>query len=109
MIPFADISRLFARNLYNKSCIEIDFCVAGFPDYQNCWMGKMPDHLDKSKEVYWFGLVPDGSQAYDFDNYSDFANAPVFDGKSLKQVWDRVELFSIDGCDPERRIKDLVY
>ena len=108
MISFDDITKLFARDLNNKFCIEIDFCVAGLSDYQDCWMGKMPDRFDKRKEIYWFGLAPDGSKAYDYDNYSDFVNALVFDGKSLKQVWDRVELFSIDGCDPETRIRDLL-
>ena len=108
MISFDDITKLFAIDLKNKSCIEIEFCVAGLSDYQNCWMGKMPDEFRKHKEVYWFGLSSDGSKAYDYDNYSDFSNALVFDGKSLKQVWDSVELVSIDGCDPEVRIKDLL-
>ena len=114
-ILFDDITKIFSFNVKNKFCIEIEFCVAGFPNYQNCWMGKMPNKLVKKKdkfcrgeEVYWFGLSPDGSKAYDYDNYYDFSNAPVFDGKTLKQVWDCVELLSIDGCDPEMRIKDLL-
>ena len=72
-------------------------------------MGKIPDKFEKRKEVYRFGLTPDGSKIYDYDNYSDFSNALVFDGKSLKEVWDSVELLSVDGLEPETRIKDLLY
>ena len=115
MISFDDITKLFSLDIKNKYCIEIEFCVSELADYQNCWMGKMPNKLLRKKdrfwdgkEVYWFGLATDGSKAYDYDNYSDFSNAPVFDGKSLKQVWNQVELLSIDGCDPEMRIKDLL-
>ena len=115
MISFDDITKLFAMDLKSKYCIEIEFRVADFPDYAYCYMGKMPkkplsekDSFRSGEEVYWFGLAPDGSKGYDFDNLSDFLNAPVFDGKSLKQVWDRVELLSIDGFDPETRIKTLL-
>ena len=115
MISFDDITKLFAIDLNKKNCIEIEFSVAGLSDYQNCWMGKTPnkllkkiDRFSKGKEVYWFGLAPDGSKAYDYNNFSDFSNALVFDGKSLKEVWDQVKLLSIDSCDPETRIKKLI-
>lgn len=114
MISFDDITKLFAIVNY-KSCIEIEFRVSELSNYQNCWMGKTPkkalkirDRFSKDKEVYWFGLTPDGSKAYDYNNYFDFSNAPVFDGKSLKEIWYRVELLSVDGCEPEARIKELL-
>lgn len=108
MITFDDISKYFALDLKRKYCTEIEFRVAGLPAYQYCWMGKMPDPSDETKDVYWFGLFPDGSKAYDYDNFFDFSNAPVFEGKSLKEVWDRVELYSVDGLEPEPRIKLLM-
>lgn len=101
MLSFNDISKLFARNLENKFCLEINFTVNGYSDYQDCWMGKTPDQDDKNKEVYWFGLASDGSKAYDYNNFKDFSNEPVFDGKSLKELWNDIEILSINGCEPE--------
>lgn len=105
MISFENITKLFSFNLQGKWCIEIQFLVEGYPKYQSCWMGKKPNTVDKEKESYWYGLVPDSSEAYDYDSFQDFSSAPVFNGKSLNEVWDHVELLSIDGCDPEDRIE----
>ena len=44
-------------------------------------------------------------EAYDFDNFHDFSTTPVFDGKSLKKIWNKVVILSIDGCDPQERIQ----
>ena len=104
MISYFDIEKLFFSDLGGKRCIEIEFSVKGYPKYQFCWMGKMPNKNNKKKEVYWFGLVPDGAEAYDYDNFRDFSSAPVFCGKSLKQIWHEVEIFSIDGCDPHEQL-----
>ena len=105
MISFDDLTKLFSFDLEGKWCIEIEFLVKGYPKYQSCWMGKMPDRKNKEKEIYWYGLVPDGSAAYDYDNFCDFSSAFVFHGKSLKEIWEKVEILSIDGCDPYDRIK----
>ena len=104
MIFFNDISKLFSHDLEGKFCIEIEFLVKGEPIYQSCWMGKMPDREKKEKEIYWYGLVPNGSEAYDYDNFYDFSSASVFHGKSLQEIWEKVEILSIDGCDPEERL-----
>ncbi len=103
MITFDDITKLFLSDLEGKFCIEIEFLVKEEPKYQTCRMGKMPDRENKEKEVYWYGLVPDGSEAYDYDNFQDFSSASVFHGKSLKEIWEKVEILSIDGCDPGER------
>ena len=105
MISFQTISELFSSDLEGRFCVEIQFLLKGSPRYQSCWMGKMPDREGKEKEVYWYGLVPDGSEAYDYDNFRDFSSASVFRGKSLKEIWENVEILSIDDCDPEDRIK----
>lgn len=117
MISFAAITKLFSVDLKNKMCIEIEFNIVGFEKYQYCWMGKMPDQTKKKlfwpllskrkalRDIYWFGLAADGTAAYDYDNFQDFATAPVFDGKSLEEIWENVELLSIDGCDPEERMQ----
>ena len=104
MISFEDITKLFSIDLERTSCIEIEFLIKGSPKYQTCWMGKTPDIKDDTKDAYWYGLVPNGSEAYDYDNFQDFSSAPVFNGKALKEIWDKVEILSIDGCDPEERL-----
>ncbi len=80
-----------------NSCIEIEFSVRNDAEYGSCWLGKL-------NEVFWFGLVPDGSQAYQYDNFNDFVNAKVFSGKSLIDIWDQISIDSIDGCEPGERL-----
>ena len=103
MISFKDITKLFSFDLEGKWCIEIEFLVKDYPKYQSCWI--TPDKTNNEKELYWYGLVPDCSESYDYDNFKDFSSAPVFDGKSLKTIWMKVKILSIDGCEPEERIK----
>lgn len=64
----------------------------------------MPDKTIKKKELFWFGLVPEGSNSYDYDSFEEFSSAPVFDGKSLNDIWDEIEILSIDSCDPDEQI-----
>lgn len=108
MISYSDIVKLFSFNLEGKNCIEIAFSLKSYPQYQSCWMGKMSDGTDKGKDSYWYGLVPDGSEGYDYDNFKDFSSAPIFDGKSLEQLWSDIEILHIDGCDPEERLKAYI-
>lgn len=108
MITFHNIQTVFTRNLHGKFCIEIEFRVKDLEDYQLCWMGVMPDNNDPQKRAFWFGLASDGSKAYDYDNFAEFSSAPVFDGKTLEEVWGNVELLSVDSCPPEERIADLI-
>lgn len=63
--------------------------------------------LDKetNKVIYWFGLTEDSMQAYDYDSFDEFVNAKVFCGKSLKEIWNLVSLFSIDSCDINERMQ----
>ena len=106
MIPFADIEKYFA---IEHDCTEIEFNVDRLPDYQYCRMGKMWHPMGADDEyVYWFELFSDGSKNYEYDSFADFSNAPVFDGKSLKEIWDSVELLSVDDMDPEERVRSMI-
>ncbi len=109
MVSYYDIEKLFSLDLQGKGCIEIEFLLKGEPRYQSCWMGKMPDETNKKKDLYWYGLEPDGSEAYDYDDFQEFSSAPVFNGKSLKEIWNIIEVLSIDGCDPEDRIYSKLF
>ncbi|MBE7065442.1 MAG: hypothetical protein E7384_06490 [Ruminococcaceae bacterium] len=117
MITFEDFTKMFSVDLNGKMCIEIEFNIIGYPNYQYCWMGKMPIQrktklinlqLFKKKnarDIYWFGLPNKEQESYDYDNFENFCESSVFNGRSLKELWDYVELLSIDGCDPDERIK----
>ena len=107
-ISYQDFEKMLSTDLARENCIEIEFSLLGDEEFQYVWMGKMPDEHRKDQDMYWFGLREDGSGAYDFPTFEEFSSAPVFHGKSLKAVWDRVEIESIDGCDPEDRLPDYL-
>lgn len=44
MITLSDIKKLWDMNVAG----EIDFCVSGSEEFDNCWMGK------DNSSVYWF-------------------------------------------------------
>ncbi|GKX28325.1 hypothetical protein SH1V18_08050 [Vallitalea longa] len=90
---------------YN-SCIEMNFCIDDDTEYKDCWLGKMPDK--NGKELYWYGLVPDGLQAYDYTELEDMLNAKVFREKSLCDVIERITWYSLDGCSIEKRLPDYI-
>ena len=95
-----DIIKVFEQT--KKGCCEIEFCVKGMDTYTLCWMGKIPDKDNDEKICYWYGLVPDGSQAYDYDNFEDFSTATVFEGLSLLDIADKIEYISVNACPPTR-------
>lgn len=108
-LTFDDIIKVFEQTISN-SCCEIEFCVNGMDTYSLCWMGKMRDRDNPEKYCHWFGLVEDGSQAYDYDNLEDFLNAKVFEGLSLKEVSDKIEYVSVNACTPDREtLLDMGY
>ena len=83
--------------------IEVSFCVDNSEEYQNAWLGKMMDS-ETEQEVFWYGLTPDGSQAYDFATFDDFVNAKVFQGKSIKEIWGSISIFGLGGAPPEEML-----
>jgi len=100
-IAFDDFKKMMESDVMSgPSCIEVEFCIDNFSEYDSCWLGKMggSNHVKFERALYWYGLKPDGSQPYDFESFDDFVNAPVFRGKSIKEIWDSVTLYSIDGC-----------
>lgn len=105
MITYNEFAKLFVGISNDDFCIEINFCVGDKEEYQNCWMGK--NKKDK-RETFWFGLKEDGSEAYDYEDFTAFSSAQVFNGKSLKEIWSDIELLSIDGCEPEKIIKEYL-
>jgi len=103
-IPFEQFEQMMSYDVVNNNAsIEIEFCRDDIPHYNSCWMGKTLNE-EISQAFFWYGLVPDGSQAYDFDSFQGFINAKVFNDNSLKEIWDSITLIAIDGCDIDWRL-----
>ena len=91
----------------NNTCIEMEFSIDD-TEYNQCWLGKMPDRDNPKKEIYWIGLNPDGSQAYEYKELEDLLKAKILDGNSLYEVIDRISWHSLDGCSIEERLSDYL-
>ena len=107
MITFEQITKLFTFNTKKKFCVEIQFMLLNSQKYDYCWMGKMWSR-EEQKDVFWYGLTPDGKNAFDYPSFDEMASAPVFDGLSLEEVWDQIVIEEIDGCDPQERLEDYI-
>jgi len=102
-ISNCEFEQIMSYNKRNNICIEINFCVDSNANYTSCWLGKL-NSKENSEVVYWFGLMADGSEAYEFDSKKQFLEAKVFNGKSIKDIWELVTIISIDGCEVEERL-----
>ncbi|WIV12850.1 hypothetical protein [Proteiniborus sp. MB09-C3] len=108
-IKLQDLTKVLEADVAkNNSCIEMNFCIDNDTVYDDCWLGKMPDRDNPRKSVYWYGLVPDGSQAYEYTGLEDFIDAKVFYGKSMRDVIEKVIWYSLDGCSIEERLPDYL-
>ena len=104
MIQFEQMKQLFTFDTKKKFCVEIQFMLQGSTKFDYCWMGKMWSR-DEQKDVFWYGLTPDGKNAFDYPSFEEMSQAPVFGGLSLKEAWDQVIVEEIDGCDPLERLQ----
>ena len=98
-MTFEVFQKLMSFDTQSRFCIEILFSVKWSEKFDYSWMGKMPDRKTK-QDVFWYGLTPDGENAYDYPTFEAFSSAIVFDGKSLLEVWDNIVIEEINGCDP---------
>ena len=98
-MTFALFQELMSFDTKGRFCIEILFSVKESEQFVCSWMGKMPDEKTK-KDVFWYGLTPDGKNAYEYPTFDEFSSANVFDGKSLLEIWDNIVIEEINGCDP---------
>jgi hypothetical protein len=104
-ISFNDFEQVMTYDISKKQdlCIEIWFCIDDFLEYQSSWLGVMLDE-DTHRPIYWYGLVDDGSQAYEFDSFGEFSNAKVFQGKSIKDIWKSVSIISLGGGEVQEML-----
>ena len=106
MITFDQFKQLMSFETEGKYCIEIAFSVKDQGKFSSCWMGKTPEEESKA-DSYWFGLTADGNNAFEYRTFEEFVSAKVFEGRSLFEIWDKVTVSEINGCDPEEQF--LIY
>jgi hypothetical protein len=87
-----------------STCIEMNFCIENDEVYSDCWLGKLSDKTKGNIEIYWYGLVSDGSQAFEYTELKDILNANVFYSKSICDVIENIDWYSLDGCGVEERL-----
>ena len=102
MTSFTDFLKMFAYHSDDHYCIEVEFKVTDSDKFQSCFMGKT---CDENGVSYWYGLTPDGLNSHEYNSFKDFIAAPLFFDKTLSEIWNKTEILSIDGCEPEDRIK----
>ena len=101
LIVSFDLSK--KEELKTEPCIEVEFRVDNDAKYQNACLGKMIDS-GTQKELYWYGLTSDGMEAYDYYSIEHFINAKVFNGKSIKEIWELISIISVDASDVKEQI-----
>ncbi|MBR6650459.1 MAG: hypothetical protein IKL36_03515 [Clostridia bacterium] len=107
MITFDVMKKIMAFDIQRKYCVEILFSIDDNDKFSHCWMGKSFDD-ETECDVYWFGLTPDGKNAFAYPTFEELSSAKVFDKKSLFEIWDSVILMEIDGCNPMERICNYI-
>lgn len=70
--------KLLSWKTEGKYCIEVNFAVDGSEKYCDCWLGKTPSPDIPGTDAYWYGLVADGSEEYDFTSSEDMLSSKGF-------------------------------
>lgn len=97
-IAFEDFVKIFELCTPRNCCHEVLFSVDDSDKYQHSWMG-----VSNKNDVlsFWYGLTKNGCEAYDYNSFDEMLNAPVFEGKRLNEIWDKVDILSFDSLDPQ--------
>ena len=103
-MTFELFKNIMSFDTKDNLCIEIFFKVKESNKFNSCWMGKMPNKATK-EDLFWFGLTPDGQNAYDYPTFEEFSSAKIFDSKSLIEIWDSITIIDINSCDPDEMIE----
>lgn len=87
---------IFREKLNKRENIyENNFEIVDNNKFDDCWIG-----YSENFNEYWFGL-PDGNNDYDYKTAEEILNAPVFNGKSMHELWNKVRFYSINGLGTE--------
>ena len=83
---------------------ETCFYFSDDPNEEEHYLGYLPQY-DKP---YWVGYC-DIDGGCDFDTAEELVQAKIFNGKSLKERWNRVVICSIEGLSYEDWLEDFEH
>ncbi|MCL1999681.1 MAG: hypothetical protein FWG65_13055 [Turicibacter sp.] len=99
-----DFAVVMAEEVFDKYMTEIEFYIDDCEIYKNEFICKY-EYNETKTEMYGFGIFPEETQERNYRTFEEFANAKVFYGKqSLKDIWDRVSIFSLGGAPLEEML-----
>ncbi|TCL60559.1 hypothetical protein EDD76_102257 [Kineothrix alysoides] len=83
---------------------EIRFEIIGDTEYNDCYIGYQSPY----EKPYWAGLcdIKDGCE---FRTAKELVNAKIYRGKSIKELWDRIELITLAGVCLEDWLKYFLH
>jgi len=90
-ISFADLERLFARELNEwKESLDIGFCLRGRDVYS---MGKMIDKAS-GKEIFWY--YGEAGPCQNFGSFQELTTAALIEEQTLEEIWEEAIITFLD-------------
>jgi hypothetical protein len=90
----------FIHVLKTQYIDEVEFYIS--KDYDNPYYFGM--YNGDSPYIYWVASN-DGTIGADFSSLEELSTIKVIDGKSLRDIWDKVEISTINGCNIQDYVK----
>lgn len=98
-MKFEKFYEIFEKYGFAESVLR----VKNSKKFQYVWFGASQNPHKDNELLYQFGSKEDNISC-SFSSLDDFVNAKIFDGKSLKEIWDNVEIIALDCVSPEEYI-----
>lgn len=98
-MKFEKFYEIFEKYGFAESVLR----VKNSKKFQYVWFGASQNPHKDNELLYQFGSKEDNISC-SFSSLDAFVNAKIFDGKSLKEIWDNVEIIALDCVSPEEYI-----
>ena len=100
-MTYNELKQVLSADLKGVFRIVIDFSIIDDPLFSHCTIGKSP-HTDG--DIYWCQINNEELSAYNFRSFEGLAQLPIVNYHTLEELWDRIEIHSIDGFPPRQRL-----
>ena len=100
-MTYEELKKVLATDLHGVFRIEIEFSIKEDPLYRHCSLGKIP-YCDG--ELYWCRVNNEEISAFNFRDFHSLSTFPIANLQTLEELWDRIEIHSIDGFPPQQRL-----
>ena len=100
-MTFEELEKVFSTELSGIFQIKIEFSITGDPVHAQCSMGKIPHN---NGYLYWCRVNNDEIPAYTFCDFESLSRFCIANFQSLRELWDQIEIRSIDGFSPRERL-----